>query len=156
MEKFQDYEEFINLLNKHKVEYLIIGGHAVVFYSRPRLTEDLDIWINGTIENSKKIYKAVREFWHGELDIRPEDFMDKELIFQMGYAPVRIDILTSAEGLDFEKAFAKSNKGLFYGTVEANYLDKESLIINKTLAGRRKDIEAIKWMEDSTKKKDRK
>lgn len=57
MEEFQDFEEFIGLLNKHKVEYLIIGGYAVTFHSRPKLTEDLDIWINRTKSNSVKFLK---------------------------------------------------------------------------------------------------
>ena len=155
MEEFQDFEEFISLLNKHKVEYLIVGGYAVTFHSRPRLTEDLDIWINRTKSNSKRIFLAVKEFWFGKIDLKPEDFMKEELILQLGYQPVRIDILTSIQGLSFNEAFKNSIEGLFYGKVNARYLDKESLIKNKTLAGRRKDFEGINWIQDSTKKRKR-
>lgn len=153
MEEYQDFEEFLRLLEKHKVEYLIVGGYAVTFHSRPRLTEDLDIWINRSKSNSKKIFEALKEFWFGKIDLEPKDFMEKELILQIGYKPVRIDILTNIDGLKFEDAYKKSIKGLFYGKVNARYLDKESLIKNKTLAGRRKDFEAINWIADSTKKR---
>ena len=153
MEEYQDFEEFIRLLNKHKVEYLIVGGYAVTFHSRPRLTEDLDIWINRTKSNSGRIFKAVKEFWFGEIELKPEDFLNEDLIFQIGYKPVRIDILTSLVGLNFNESYQKSLEGLFYGKVNARYLDKESLIKNKTLAGRRKDFEGINWIKDSSKKR---
>lgn len=153
MEEFQDFEEFIRLLNQNEVEYLIVGGYAVTFHSRPRVTEDLDIWINRTESNSKRIFAAIKEFWSGKIDLAAEDFMNKDLILQIGYKPVRIDILTSLEGLDFDDAFKNSIEGLFYGKVNARYLDKESLIKNKTLAGRRKDFEGIDWIKDSSKKR---
>ncbi len=153
MEEYQDFEEFLSLLNKHKVEYLIVGGYAVTFHSRPRLTEDLDIWINKTKSNSKRAFAAVKEFWFGKIDLVPADFMKDDLILQIGYKPVRIDILTSLAGLNFDDAFRKSIEGLFYGKVNAKYLDKESLIKNKTLAGRRKDFEGINWIKDSSKKR---
>ncbi len=89
----------------------------------------------------------------GEIDFKPEDFLNEDLIFQIGYKPVRIDILTSLQGLNFAEAFQKSLEGLFYGKVKARYIDKESLIKNKTLAGRRKDIEGINWIKVSTKKR---
>lgn len=102
MEEYQDFEEFINLLNKHKVEYMIVGGYAVTFHSRPKFTEDLDVWINKTKKNAKRVFNALTEFGFGNIDIKIDDFTKENLILQLGYKPVRIDILTSIEGVTFK------------------------------------------------------
>src|SRR5205809_82519 len=128
MEEYQDFEEFISLLNKFKVEYLIIGGYAITFHSRPKFTEDLDVWVNKTKANSIRIFNALSEFGFGNIDIKSEDFTKEDLVLQIGYKPVRIDILTSIAGIKFSTAYKKRVKGLFYGKVEANYIDLTSLV----------------------------
>lgn len=152
MEEYQDFEEFISLLNKHKVEYLIVGGYAVTFHSRPKLTEDLDIWVNKTRLNSKRVYKVLEEFGFGTINVEQNDFTKDEMILQLGYKPVRIDILTSIEGIRFPEAYKNRKSGLFYKRISANYLDLDSLVKNKKLVKRRKDKEAIEWLKDSNKK----
>ncbi len=153
MEEYQDFEEFINLLNKHKVEYLIVGGYAVTFHSRPRFTEDLDVWINKTKKNSKRIFEALEEYGYGNIDIKIEDFTKDNLVLQLGYRPVRIDILTSIEGVRFSKAYKSREKGLFYGKINADYINLENLLINKASVDRKKDKEAIDWINDNLKSK---
>lgn len=153
MEEFQDFEEFINLLNKHKVEYLIVGGYAVTFHSRPKFTEDLDVWINKTKLNSKRIFAALEEFGYGNIKIEVDDFTKDGLILQLGYRPVRIDILTSIEGVKFSEAYETKVTDLFYGRVNANYIDLDNLIKNKKKVNRRKDKEAIDWINDNRKHK---
>lgn len=153
MEEYQDFEEFINLLNKHKVEYMIVGGYAVTFHSRPRFTEDLDVWINKTKKNSRRIFNALEEFGFGNIDIKIEDFTKDNLILQLGYKPVRIDILTSIEGVKFSEAYKTKSEALFYGKVNANYINLDNLLKNKKTVNRRKDKEAIDWINDNIKHK---
>lgn len=151
MEQFQDFEEFINLLNKHKVEYLIVGGYAVTFHSRPRFTEDLDIWVNKTRTNAKRVFKALQEFGFGNINISADDFTKEGQILQLGYRPVRIDILTSIEGVKFPEAYKAKKTDLFYGNIKANYINILHLKKNKETVNRKKDKEAISWLKQNKK-----
>ena len=149
MEEFRDFEEFIKLLNEFKVEYLIVGGYAVTFHSRPRFTEDLDIWVNNSIRNSKKLFNALNKFGFGNLSINENDFTKKDLVLQLGYRPVRIDILTSIEGVKFREAYRKRKSGLFYNKVNADYINLKDLVKNKLSTNRDKDKEAVSWIKNS-------
>lgn len=151
MEEYQDFEEFIRLLNEHKVEYLIVGGYAVTFHSKPRFTEDLDIWVNNTRRNAGKLHKALGKFGFGNININKNDFTKKDLVLQLGYRPVRIDILTSIENLKFTDAFRNKESGLFYNKVKANYINLEDLMKNKLSVNRDKDKEALEWIKASKK-----
>ena len=93
MEIYQDFEELLELLKKNKVEYLIIGGYAIYIHSRPKYTKDIDIWINPTKKNAQKMLKVLNEFGTGNLEIILDDLTNKDLIIQLGYEPVRIDIV---------------------------------------------------------------
>ena len=95
MKTEKDYEEFLELLNKHKVRYCIIGSYALSFHARPRYTKDIDILVEASPENAKKILTALDKFGFGSLNLRVEDFSEKGNIIQLGYEPVRIDIITS-------------------------------------------------------------
>lgn len=152
MEEYQDFEEFISLLNKYRVEYLIVGGYAVTFHSRPKFTEDLDIWVNKTKNNALKTYKALADFGFANRDITPSDFTKDDLILQLGFRPVRIDILTSIEGVRFKKAYKNKVQGLFYNKVKADYINLDDLVLNKKSVNRRKDKEALEWLKDSNKR----
>lgn len=151
MEEFQDFEEFIKLLNEFKVEYLIVGGYAVTFHSKPRFTEDLDVWINNSRKNSKKLCKALEKFGFGNLKIDENDFTKDDMIIQLGYRPVRIDILTTIENVNFRDAFKNKVSGLFYNKVNANYINLDDLVKNKKSTNREKDKDALKWIQASKK-----
>lgn len=90
-----DFKEFIELLNKHEADYLLIGGYAVVFYGYVRATGDMDIWIRNTIGNAKKVWRALSEFGFQFKELSPNDLTEDNLILQLGYPPFRIDILTT-------------------------------------------------------------
>ncbi|MCL5990666.1 MAG: hypothetical protein M1419_01005 [Bacteroidetes bacterium] len=138
----QDFKEFVELLNYHKVEYLIIGGYAVAYYGYPRYTGDIDIWVNNSVENSKKMVSVVNNFGFSSLNIGEKDFQKKDIVFQLGYPPNRIDILTSVTGLDFNNCYDKRN---IYneGGFEINFIDLENLKVNKKATGRAIDIADI-------------
>ena len=134
----KDYEEFIKLLNKHRAKYCIIGSYAVAFHAKPRYTKDIDILIEATSQNWKKIKKALDEFGLKELNLSESDFSQKGKIIQLGYEPVRIDILTSLEGFDFKDIWKKRAAGL-YGRERTYFMGLDDLIKSKRLSQRAED-----------------
>jgi hypothetical protein len=134
----KDYEEFLALLNKHKVRYCIIGAFALAFHVRPRYTKDIDILVGISADNAKKILKVLTEFGFGSLNLTVEDLTAEGNIIQLGYEPVRIDIMTSIKGFDFSKAWRNRVNG-FYGQQTVNYIDRQNLIKLKKLSNRLQD-----------------
>jgi predicted nucleotidyltransferase len=109
----KDYEELLRLLNKNKVKYCIVGAYAVAFYARPRYTKDMDIFVEPTVENGKRIVNALNEFGFQSLKLKKDDFSQKGMIIQLGYEPVRIDIITSIEGCTFEEVWKERQAGTY-------------------------------------------
>jgi predicted nucleotidyltransferase len=147
MGKFQDFKEFLKLLKEKKVNYLIVGGQAVNYYSRGKLTEDLDIWIEPTPENAENVFIVLKTFGTGNLDVDISDFINKDKVVQLGYAPMRIDIMTSIEGLDFDKAYENRSNGYIFGLKNQPYISFEDLLKNKKKTGRPKDKFDVLWMK---------
>ena len=138
MKTEKDYEEFLALLNKHKVRYCIIGAFAMAFHARPRYTKDIDILVEASADNAKKILKVLDEFGFGSLNLNVEDLTTEGNIIQLGYEPVRIDIMISIKGLDFSKAWRKRVTGP-YGQQTVNYIDRQNLIRLKKISARIQD-----------------
>lgn len=147
----KDFEDILKLLNEKSVEYIIVGGYAVSFHSQPKYTKDIDIWINSTDENLFKVLSALKEFGFDNPDLTKEDFLKKGNFIQLGYPPVRIDFLTSLEGINFNEAYVKIKKGK-YGNIEnVPYLSLEDLLNNKNITGRESDLYDIKWLKKHNK-----
>lgn len=134
-----DYKDLFGILNRFKVRYLIVGAYAVTFYTEPRFTKDLDIWVASDINNAEQLYKALVEFGAPLKDISLSDLTNKNMIFQMGVAPVRIDIIIGLKDLEFDKAW-KNRKKTKYGNIDVNMLGLEDLIYLKKKAKRPQDI----------------
>lgn len=134
----KDYEEFLRLLNKHRVKYLIIGSFAVAFYAKPRYTKDLDILVEPSMENGKRILKALSEFGFGALDITEKDFSKQGNIIQLGYEPVRIDIINALEGKNFSSVWGNRKPGE-YGNEKVSFIGLEDLIKIKRTSKRKMD-----------------
>ena len=139
MDLNQDFKEFIELLNSKKVEYLVVGGYAVGFHGYPRYTGDIDFWIATSAENSKRILQALYEFGFGSMDFAEEDFQNDDMVFQLGYPPYRIDLLTSVSGLTFDACYDKRVVADLDG-LQIPFLDLTSLKKNKAESGRPKDL----------------
>ena len=139
----KDFKEFIELLNSNKVKYLIVGGFAFSYYAEPRFTKDIDFFVEVEKNNSKKIIKTLNEFGFGEIGLKEEDFLKTNNIIQLGYAPLRIDIITSITGVLFKTAWENKVTGK-YGNISCNYISKEDLIQNKKASGRPQDIADVK------------
>ena len=147
MEKYQDFKELLRLLKEKKVKYLIVGGQAVNFYSRGKLTEDLDIWIDSSLENAENIIIVLEKFGTGNLNIELSDFLKKDSIVQIGFPPMRIDFMTSIEGLDFDKAYKNKKNGYLFGLKNQPYISFKDLVKNKKMTGRPKDKYDILWLK---------
>lgn len=103
----KDLHELLALFHATGVEFLVVGGHAVAFHGRPRLTEDLGLFVRPDLENGKRIVQALEQFGFGSLDITPADFQEDDRVIQLGRAPNRVDLLTKLYGVDFAGADAE-------------------------------------------------
>ncbi len=138
----KDFRDFIGCLNKHKVEYLIVGGYAVALHGHPRYTKDLDVFINITIDNAQKLVDAIIDFGFSSLQLNVNDFTEPGNIIQLGYPPNRIDLITSATGLEFDQAWPARIVIDIEG-LDVNFIDLEHLIRNKRATGRYQDLADI-------------
>lgn len=139
METTQDYKELLKLLNENEVKYLIVGAHALAFYGAPRLTGDLDIFVDNDKSNAGRVFRALSEFGFSNTGLSEEDFTSEDIVVQLGYPPVRIDIMTSLTGVSWDEAWTNREVGK-YGEIEVFYLNKKLFISNKTALGRKKDL----------------
>ena len=148
MEIQKDFKELLELLNSHKVEYLIVGGYALAYYGHPRFTGDMDIFVKAEPENARKIILALGEFGFGELDISEDDLICPGNVIQLGYPPVRIDFVTSISGVSWEQA--NSNKIIDeYGGVTTFIIGKKEFIRNKKALGRHQDLADIETLGEN-------
>jgi hypothetical protein len=134
----KDYEEFLGLLNKHNVRYCVVGAFALAFHARPRYTKDIDIFVEPTTDNAERLLVALDEFGFGSLNLAVEDFSTQGNIIQLGYEPVRIDIMTSIKGLEFADIWKSRIPGP-YGKQIVNFIDRQNLIRSKKLSNRAQD-----------------
>jgi len=142
----KDFKEFIELLNKNNVNYLLVGGYAVGYHSRPRYTEDIDIWIQPSLENAKKIIHVLNKFGFTGVSVSIEELIQPEKIIQLGLPPQRIDILTSIDGVNFNEAWERRIVDSF-GDIPVFIISLKDLIKNKSSSGRTKDLQDIEWIK---------
>ncbi len=145
MEIRTDFKELLELFNKHKVEYLIVGGYALAFHGAPRFTRDMDLFVRPTSDNAVRILAALDEFGFGSLDLSQDDFTTPGRVVQLGVAPIRIDIITRVTGVPWEKADAGKVPG-FYADTPVFFIGRDDFIASKRATGRPKDaadIEAL-------------
>ncbi len=145
-----DFLDFIQLCNKHSVEYLVIGGYAVSIYGYPRSTKDMDVCIKRSEVNARKMIDVLNEFGFGSLGINVEDFLKFENFTQLGQPPLRIDIINELQGLDFDVAF-ENRKEVLIDEVVFNFIGYNDLLKLKELAGRPQDIADISKLKNRNK-----
>jgi predicted nucleotidyltransferase len=142
MELERDFKELLELLNSHKVEYLLVGAYALAFHGAPRFTGDLDIFVRSSHENAERIMAALSAFGFGSEGLSPEDFEKPNQIIQLGVPPVRVDLITSISGVTWEQAMGGSIASDMDGTT-VRFIGKNELVMNKRAAGRKKDLADI-------------
>lgn len=138
MEISEDYKDLFRILNKYKVKYMIVGAYATIYYAEPRYTKDIDVWIKNDIENAKKVYEALKEFGAPIKDISMNDFTNKNTVYQIGVAPIRVDIMTGLPGVKFENAWINRKKTK-YDNIPINIVGLKDLIKSKRKANRAQD-----------------
>ncbi len=141
----KDFEELLGLLNKYKVKYSIVGAFAVGFYGYPRYTKDIDIFVEPSLENGQNIVKALSEFGFEVLNLKAEDFSKKGAIIQLGYEPIRADLITSVKGCTFRQAWKNKKIGQ-YGNQKVFFIGLQDLIKNKKAVNRQQDRSDLKLL----------
>ncbi|MBS1808957.1 MAG: nucleotidyltransferase [Acidobacteria bacterium] len=134
-----DFKELLSILNAKQVKYLVIGGYAVMKYTEPRFTKDLDIWVWTDSENAKLVFQALRQFGAPLSGLTETDFTQPGSFYQMGRPPARVDVLMSIDGVRFEEAWENRVESDFDGVL-AHIISKQDLIQAKRAAGRLQDL----------------
>ena len=144
----EDFRDFINALNEAEVRYILVGGYSVVLHGYSRTTGDMDLWMERTSENYKRITKAFRIFGMPLFDMTESNFLSHPIwdVFTFGTPPVAIDIMVKIEGLNFEEVFKKA---VYFEDDELKIrtINRNDLIAAKKIAGRAKDINDLENLE---------
>ena len=148
METYRDFQELFASLNAHEVEYMIVGSYALAHYGSPRYTGDIDVYLNCTDANARKVIAALKDFGFNAPELAPEDFTKPDTIVQIGVPPVRVDLITSIDGVNWEETQKGKTAG-DYGGVPVFFIGKREFIANKKASGRKKDLADIEAIEDS-------
>ena len=136
-----DFKMFLKLLKKHEVEYLLVGGYAVVYYGYPRATNDIDFWIATDSTNASKMVSVLHDFGFDE-GVDETLFFETHKMTRLGYPPIRIEILTQIDGVTFRDCYARRVLTKIDG-IEINIIGLEDLKKNKKASGRYKDLDDL-------------
>ena len=142
----KDLLELLARFRSNDVEFLVVGGHAVAFHGRPRLTEDLDLFVRPDTANGERIVQALRDFGFGSLDLSPADFAPDDRVIQLGRAPNRVDLLTRLYGVDFSDAWSR-RVAAHLDDADVWIIGREDLIRNKRATGRTQDLADAEFLE---------
>ena len=141
-----DYKEMLQCLNAEGVDYLLIGAYAMAAHGFPRATMDIDIWVKPSPENAKAVWKALQRFGAPLGQIAVEDFTKDDIIFQIGVAPRRIDIITGVSALNFDETISRAIEVHVEG-LKVLIPSVSDLITNKKATGRIKDLADVETLE---------
>jgi predicted nucleotidyltransferase len=145
----EDLKQLLLAFNAHGVEYLVVGGWAVGFYSEPRSTKDIDLFIRSGVTNSEAVFQALVEFGAPLAGLAPADFRDNpSSVFQIGYTPARADILQGIDGVDFDEAWPRRVELSLEG-VPVHVVSAEDLIQSKLAAGRLSDLADVEAIREA-------
>ncbi len=147
----EDYRDMLHVLSEEQVRFILVGAYALAAHGYPRATMDIDIWVMPSPENADAVLRALSRFGAPLHNLTKEDLLKDGTIFQIGVAPRRIDIITSASGLQFETTYQNSISVNIEG-IEVRIPSIEDLILNKRAIGRTKDLadaEALESLKNS-------
>lgn len=151
-----DTREFLALLDRHRVRYLMVGGEAVIYYGHARLTGDVDFFYDPTAANVRHLYDALNAFWDGQIPGLTEaaELMEPDLVLQFGMPPNRIDLINTIDGVQFDAAWANRltlSLDMPSANVNVQVIGLADLIRNKEASGRPKDMEDLKFLRSVRK-----
>ena len=134
-----DFEDFLRLLEVHRVDYMIVGGYAVAYHGFPRFTKDIDVFFCDASDNLVRLQAALVDFGFQPATVPIETLGKHDTVLAVGIEPVRIDLLNRIDGVTFKDARANVVRGR-YGNVEVTFIGKEDLLRNKRASGRHRDL----------------
>jgi hypothetical protein len=146
---YPDFKELLLAFNAHNVEYLIVGAHALAAHGHVRATKDLDLWVRPEQSNAKRVLQALLDFGAPLGELTVDDLSRKETIFQIGLPPLRIDIITSIDGVEFADAWPDRLE-IPFGGVPAHVISRHHLITNKKTAARLQDLADVEQLDATT------
>jgi predicted nucleotidyltransferase len=138
----RDFKEFLQLLRSAKIEYLLVGGYAVGHYGYPRATGDLDIWVAIHDRNAKALVSVLRDFGFDLPELKQSLFQQPKRVIRMGVPPVRIEILTGIDGVEFKECYSRRQTTDIDG-VDVDLISLEDLKTNKRAAARHQDFDDL-------------
>ncbi|MBL0891733.1 hypothetical protein [Gemmatimonas sp. UBA7669] len=143
-----DFRELLIALRAEDVRFLVVGAHALAAHGVPRVTGDLDVWVEPTAMNATRTWRALVDFGAplAALGVSEKDFTTPNQVIQLGIPPFRIDILTSISGVEFTSAWQESVQGTLFD-VPVQFIGREAFIRNKRASGRTKDLDDIRALE---------
>lgn len=139
MELNRDFSDLLSAFSARRVRFLLVGAYALSFYGRPRTTGDLDLWIDASRANARRVFDALADFGAPLRSMTANDFTIPGTVFQIGVAPRRIDVLTSVTGLTFESAWRRRRKAA-YGGIAIHLVSERDFVRNKRALGRSRDL----------------
>lgn len=141
-----DYRDLLAEFNAHGVEMIVVGAHALAAHGHVRATKDLDVWVRPERANAARVLDALAAFGAPLFDLTVDDLVTPGVVFQIGVAPLRVDVLTAVDGVAFDEAWADRVQTTFDDQPVA-VLSRAKLIANKRASGRTQDLADIEWLE---------
>ena len=146
-----DYRDILSIFNEERVEYLVIGAYALAAHGLPRATGDIDLWIKRDERNAGRVWRSLVKFGAPVSDLKESDFSSPGMVYQIGVAPNRIDILTSIDGVEFNDAW-RQRVEINIEDVLVFVISRAHLIANKKTVGRPQDLADVDRLEKETSK----
>jgi hypothetical protein len=143
----RDFAEMLSALSEAGAEFLIVGAHALAAHGTPRATGDLDIWVNPTSDNARRVMAALGAFGAPLADLTIDDLIKPDTVFQIGVVPCRVDILTGISGVLFADAWTRRMTVDIDG-LHVPVLGRSDFKVNKRASGRPKDLLDIELLGD--------
>lgn len=141
-----DYKDMLAALSDEGAEFLVVGAYAVISHGALRSTFDLDIFVHPTIENARRVWRALKRFGAPLRDVAVEDFTQQDLVYQIGVIPNRIDVITAISGVSFEEAWPNRVQVVVEGQ-NIPVIGRQELLKNKRACGRPKDLADVDSLE---------
>jgi hypothetical protein len=148
-----DFKDLLSVFNDAGVKYLVVGGWAYIEHVEPRYTKDLDIWVDRTEENAKRLLSALKSFGAPLVDLRLDDLMAAGTFYQIGLPPNRIDIITQLDEMNFEECWSR-RKSVTIGQLQVQYISLPDLIENKERTARPQDLVDAQHLRQAQEQKE--
>ena len=142
------FSEFLSTFVSHRVRFLVVGGHALAVHGRPRYTDDLDVWIEPTATNARRVVKALTAFGYEAYALHEAEFSALDRMTHLGKPPLRIDIMTSVTGVEFSEAWAHRVRVNVAG-LRLAFIGRDQFIKNKAASARAKDLADLAMLEET-------